>query len=552
MFLKNISIRKMMLIILAVFTLIWAIATALTLQNFSSMESLLENSAQQKATYSLLVKGNDQYFRSVTRMLRALDYRQSGKNEEADKTFLSAEGALKISQEMLAQFRKSQHVGVSSALSDAMISDWENLLTTAIVPMINAARNGQQDQFEQYFRTTYPPLSVKFGATAEEYTKAIQSNELLDHANKNIIENKIILLSALLAGIVTLILTDRYLVKYLTAPLNYIKAHLDVLTAGKLHVEINDFGRNCAGQLIPYIRSMQHSLRETVAVVQETSTSLHSSTSRIRKGNDELSGRTDQQAAALQETAASMEELTSTVKNNADNVRQARGLSEETQKMAKRGGELTGDVVNTMQGISESSRKIAEITSVINSISFQTNILALNAAVEAARAGEQGRGFAVVASEVRSLAQRSAQAAKEIEGLISESVSRVQAGSSLVTEAGNAMDAIITSVTHVNALMMEISVASDEQTRGISQIGQAMHEMDGVTQQNAALVQEASTSAEALEMEAKHLAKTVAVFDLGNGLSASSESEARSSSLASRQAVGQLAAVNNNDDWASF
>ena len=552
MFLKNISIRRMMLIILAAFTLIWAIATALTLQNFSTMQSLLEDSSQQKATYSLLVKGDDQYFRSVTRMMRALDLRQVGRNEEADKMFTASENGLKTSQEMLVQFRKSQHVGVSHELSETMINDWENLLTTAIGPMLNAARNGQQEQFAQYFRNVYPPLSVKFGETAEKYTKAIQSNELLEHANKNIIQNKIILLSALVAGIVTLILTDRYLVKYLTVPLNYIKAHLETLTAGKLHVEINDFGRNCAGQLIPYIRSMQNSLRETVSVVQETSSSLHSSTSRIRKGNEELSARTDQQAAALQETAASMEELTSTVKNNADNVREARGLSEETQKIARKGGELTDNVVKTMQAISESSHKIAEITSVINSISFQTNILALNAAVEAARAGEQGRGFAVVASEVRSLAQRSAQAAKEIEGLISESVSRVQAGAGLVTEAGNAMGEIITSVTHVNELMMEISVASDEQTRGISQIGQAMNEMDGVTQQNAALVQEASTSAEALEMEAKHLANTVAVFDLGNPLPVASKVGRLTPHAESRQSAKSLAVVKSSDDWASF
>ncbi|SFQ98503.1 methyl-accepting chemotaxis sensory transducer with TarH sensor [Enterobacter sp. kpr-6] len=549
--LKNITVRKMLLIILTIFTLIWGIATGLTLKNFSETRILLENSEQQKAAYALLVKGNDQYFRSVTRMLRAMDYQQDNKADEAAKTFANAEKALKISQDMLSQFRKAQHVDVPPELSDAMINDWETLLST-ITPMLSAARNNQVEQFRQLFRHTYPPLSVKFGETAEKYTRAIQSNVMLDRANDSIAENRVILLSALLAGILTLILTDRYLVKYLTSPLNNIKNHLEKLTAGKLHVEIDDFGRNCAGQLIPYIRSMQNSLRETVSAIQETSSSLYVSTGRIREGNEKLSARTDQQAAAIQETSASMEELTSTVKNNAENVQQARVLSEETQEMAKKGGELTGDVVETMENISESSRKIADITGVINSISFQTNILALNAAVEAARAGEQGRGFAVVASEVRSLAQRSAQAAKEIEALINESVSRVQTGSELVTAAGKAMDTIISSVTHVNALMGEISIASDEQSKGIAQIGLAMNEMDGVTQQNAVLVQEASSSAEELEKEAQHLAKIIAVFDLEGEGHKSVKHEARPLLNKSPGLALAQPASGRNNNWETF
>jgi methyl-accepting chemotaxis protein len=548
--LRNISIRKMLLIILTIFTLIWGVATGLTLKNFSEMQVLLDNSTQQKATYALLVKGNDQYFRAVTRMLRAMDYQQDGKVDDAAKTFANSEKALKISQDMLEQFRNAQHIDVSPQLNETMINDWQELLAT-ITPMLRAARNNDVTEFRNLFRNVYPKLSVKFGETAEKYTTAIQSNAMLDNTSQAISKNRIILLSALVAGIFTLIFTDRYLVIFLTTPLNYIKKHLETLTDGKLNVEIKDFGRNCAGQLIPYIRSMQNSLCETVSAIQETSTSLYSNTGRIREGNEQLSARTDQQAAALQETSASMEELTSTVKNNADNVQQARILSDETQKMARKGGELTGNVVNTMESISESSRKIADITGVINSISFQTNILALNAAVEAARAGEQGRGFAVVASEVRSLAQRSAQAAKEIEALISESVARVQAGSELVTDAGKAMDTIISSVTHVNELMGEISIASDEQSRGIAQIGLAMNEMDGVTQQNAVLVQEASTSAEALETEAQHLSKIIAVFDLGGQVYKSSK-PVQQPMTKSPKVPQHQPAVSNGNNWETF
>lgn len=547
--LYNITIRKMILLILVLFSFIWGMTTWMTFYNFSTIDNLLEQNVTQKNAYSMLVKGNDQYFRTMTRMLRALDYRQSGDEANADKTLASATKALGISQEMLSKFRASQHPGVSDDVVQSMIHDWETLIDTAIIPMLRAAKNQQLDDFRTLFRKTYPPLSVQFGVTAEKYTQQIQSDNLLNKTKEHIAYNKFVLISALIAGVITLFLTDRYLVRFLVRPLTMIKNHLETMTAGKLHQELNEFGRNCAGQLIPYIKSLQESLSTTVHTIQDSSASIYSSTNQIREGNEELSGRTDQQAAALQQTAASMEELTSTVKNNADNVREARKLTEYTQETAKKGGEITATVVTTMHGISESSQKIADITSVINGISFQTNLLALNAAVEAARAGEQGRGFAVVASEVRALAQRSAQAAKEIEILINESVTRVNAGAEQVQKAGDAMATIIHSVGQVNKLMGEITLASDEQSRGIDQIGLAMTEMDGVTQQNAVLVQEATVNAVALEKEVERLNKTIALFD---AVVPKDKSIKKSFDKTIKNSPATLSVTSTREHWQSF
>ncbi|WP_263065455.1 methyl-accepting chemotaxis protein [Dickeya dadantii] len=551
-FLRNITVRRMMLVILALFTVIWGIASIYTLNSFSSMNNLLDDTIDQKKSYSNLVKGNDQYFRSVTRMMRVVDYRQSGDADNAQKTLTSATTALKNSEEALAQFRSSGHVGVDEALANQMVDVWSRLLQNGMAPMLAAVNEGRNDDFQQLYRQQYMPLSVEFGDVANKYVNAIQSDNTIVALKEHITVNKNVLLAALIIGVIVLFLSDRYLVNYLVKPIGQIKRHLELLTSGKLGVELNEFGRNCAGQLIPYIRAMQHSLSDTVQTIHTSSSVIHTGTSEIRQGNDELSRRTDQQASALQETAASMEELTSTVKNNADNVRQARQISEEAQQMARQGGDITDSVVATMQSISDSSRKIADITSVINGIAFQTNILALNAAVEAARAGEQGRGFAVVAGEVRSLAQRSAQAAKEIESLISESVGRVSTGSELVREAGSAMEVIISSVSRVHDLMGEISAASDEQSRGIAQIGQAVTEMDGVTQQNAALVQEATTAAASLEEQAQSLAAAVAAFDLGDGQRVLISPRAAVPALKRPALKASLPASSSHGDWETF
>jgi len=294
----------------------------------------------------------------------------------------------------------------------------------------------------------------------------------------------------------------------------------DRVAQGDLSTHIEATGRDEIGQLLASLHKMQTSLASVVSSVREDSEKVAVASAQIAQGNKNLSARTENQASSLEETAASMEQLSSMVKQNADNARQANKLAQSASTVAVQGGEVVAQVVDTMKGINDSSRKISDIISVIDSIAFQTNILALNAAVEAARAGEQGRGFAVVASEVRSLAGRSADAAKEIKRLISDSVGRVDQGTLLVDQAGRTMIEVVGSIRRVTDLMGEISTASNEQALGVAQIGEAVTHMDQVTQQNAAQVEEMAAAAESLKSQALALVQVVGAFHLGDtGLS---------------------------------
>jgi len=309
---------------------------------------------------------------------------------------------------------------------------------------------------------------------------------------------------------------------------------------GDLSQQLPQDGKDEIAHLLQALARMQTSLVGVVQRVRQGSESVATASSEIAQGNQDLSSRTESQASALEQTAASMEELSSTVKQNADNARQANQLALSASTVAVQGGEVVAQVVDTMKGINEASRKISDIISVIDGIAFQTNILALNAAVEAARAGEQGRGFAVVASEVRSLAGRSAEAAKEIKLLISNSVERVEQGTSLVDQAGTTMTEVVTSIKRVTDIMGEISAASSEQSQGVSQVGEAVTQMDQVTQQNAALVEEMAAAASSLRSQAQDLVQTVAVFKLGAG--DSGPRGMPTVSLQKRPALGQITA----------
>ncbi|MBI1892229.1 MAG: HAMP domain-containing protein [Burkholderiales bacterium] len=335
-----------------------------------------------------------------------------------------------------------------------------------------------------------------------------------ERAKRQIESSNFLLLFILLVSFGFSVAMAAAICRSITKPLRRAVRVAQTVAGGDLSSLIEVDSKDEAGELLQALKDMNDSLQKIVGAVRESTDTIATASGQIASGNLDLSSRTEEQAASLEETASSMEELTSTVKHNADNARQANVLAVTASEVAHRGGNVVSQVVDTMGSIKNSSRKIVDIIGVIDSIAFQTNILALNAAVEAARAGEQGRGFAVVAAEVRSLAQRSASAAKEIKALIGDSVENVDAGSRLVDEAGTTIQQVVTSVKQLTDLMAEIAAASVEQSQGIEQINQAVVQMDQATQQNAALVEEAAAAASSMQHQAANLARTVGTFKL--------------------------------------
>ncbi len=401
------------------------------------------------------------------------------------------------------------------------------------------AKEGKLDEARDYILSNQA-IPEKMGAAFKasyDYNMKLGSDHA-DSARDTVSTATMIAVSVSIAGIALILVMGLSLIRKIVSSLEYAIDIAETVAKGDLTRTIDVSSNDEVGQLLNSLNTMNGSLATLVGSVRTSTDSINAASTEIASGNMDLSSRTESQASSLEETASSLEELTSTVKQNADNARQANQLANSASETARKGGTVVGEVVETMNEINDSARKIVDIIGVIDGIAFQTNILALNAAVEAARAGEQGRGFAVVAAEVRSLAQRSATAAKEIKVLIDDSVGKVQRGTELVGQAGSTIQEVVQSVQHVSDVVSEISAASQEQTAGIDQINVAVTQMDETTQQNAALVEQAAAAASALQDQAHALSVIVDGFKVNQH---SGQAAAGFSATASRPVVAQAA-----------
>jgi len=437
----------------------------------------------------------------------------NGETEKAKVALDRARGKIDNATAKWQEYLKYPQSGEEQAIATEMATARDTLMTTFIDPAFVALQAGKLDEYRQF-----AGKSTALYAAFDKASKALVAWKLksidiaYEDSSSRVDRMKYVLYISIACALILSALAWSVMTRLIVKPLNNVINVFDRIAEGDLRARIDVTGKNEIAQLFAAVLRMRDGLENMVLTVRGGTDAIGTGVEEITTGNIDLSSRTEQQAAALDETASSMEQIMATVKNNEENTRKANDLSLKASDSASRGANVVSQVVSTMDAIEKSSSKIGDIVGVIDGIAFQTNLLALNAAVEAARAGEAGRGFAVVASEVRVLAQRSATAAREIGTMIGDSLSRIEEGSGLVKEAGATMNEVMVDVKEVVEIMDEVMLASGEQTRGITQINIAIHQMDGVTQQNASLVSEVSTAAGSLQQQVAHLQQSVTRF----------------------------------------
>ncbi len=460
----------------------------------------------------------DQVIRALEQNQLSLALAVNGDPQQVPALLAEVERNRAVIDEQWKAYLATEITPEEQVLADRFVKARGEFIDKGVSPVAAALRAGDMQQASQLVHgpmlKLFEPVRDEVNALIKiQLTEAARMDAASENAYKWV---RVLCLSGLALGLLVAAVVGTFLIRGIVRPLEQAVDLAHAVAAGDLTREIEVESRDETGRLMQALKDMNAGLARIVGQVRGGTDTIATAAGQIAAGNLDLSSRTEQQAGALEETASSMEELTSTVRQNAENARQANVLAASASEVAGKGGAVVSEVVTTMANINASSKKIVDIIAVIDGIAFQTNILALNAAVEAARAGEQGRGFAVVASEVRTLAQRSAAAAKEIKTLIDDSVEQVQVGSQLVDRAGATMADIVDSVSRVTDIMAEISAASREQSAGIEQVNVAINEMDQATQQNAALVEEASAAAQSLRDEADQLARAVAAFRIND------------------------------------
>ncbi|AMG45378.1 methyl-accepting chemotaxis protein [Achromobacter ruhlandii] len=516
--LEKLKVRTGMMLVLACFVITLALACGLSWMNAENSVREIED-LNNVAVHQVdpLYESNAALLHTRLSLGTGIADLQAGANDQAASAQAAAAEQLKLARERFDRYMAVPKSERGQELARVLQGRF-NAYAAALDELGAALKERSVARYQQN-EARVRQADADFAKDMQVFLARVQerSDSVLERSQTTYSTARISAITLLSVALLLAVACWAFIRRGVLLPLQDAGRHFDRIAAGDLTQRVETRSNNEIGTLFSAVRRMQEGLTRTVTTVRQGVDEINVGAAEIAAGNANLSTRTEEQAAALEETASTMEELAATVKQNAENAAQANQLAAVSMEVAQRGGHTVGQVVATMQGISDSSRRIAEIVSVIDGIAFQTNILALNAAVEAARAGEQGKGFAVVAGEVRTLAQRAAQAAKEIKALIETSVDTVAAGSSQVAAAGQTMDEIVTSVQRVADIMGEISAASAQQAGGIDQVSLAVSQMDEVTQQNAALVEQASAAASAMEDQARRLAEATAVFKTQSG-----------------------------------